>query len=363
MVDDIHILDALLYNKNGEHMLIYDLTLDELIEQLVSNGFKKYRANQIWDWLYQKKVSSFDQMNNLPSDLILYLSQHFIINPLEVVIESKSKDDGTIKVLFGLKDGNLIESVLMKQHYGNSICVTTQIGCNIGCSFCASGLLKKKRDLTAGEIIAQIIETERILGSRIQYVVVMGIGEPFDNYDELTRFLTIINHPKGLSIGARHITVSTSGIAPKIKTYAHFPLQVNLAISLHAPNDDIRSKLMKINKVYPIHTVIDAIKYYLKVAKRRVTIEYIMIDGINDQIETANELVTLLKGLNVYVNLIPYNEVIEAPYVRSKIENQLAFYDVLKKSNIQVTLRKEFGHDIEAACGQLRSKNLKEDHI
>lgn len=346
-----------MYNKCGEDMLIYDLSLGELTENLEKAQFKKYRASQIWHWLYEKKVENFSEMKNLPQDLITYLQDTFKISPLEVVVKTKSQD-GTIKVLFGLPDGNLIESVLMKQHYGNSICVTTQIGCNIGCSFCASGLLKKKRDLTSGEIIAQIIETERILGERIQYVVVMGIGEPFDNYDNLTKFLTIINHPKGLAIGARHITVSTSGIVPKIKEYAHFGLQVNLAISLHAPTNEIRSKLMKINQRYPVEEVIDAIKYYLKIAKRRVTIEYIMIDGINDSLEVAKDLVQLLRGLNVYVNLIPYNEVIEAPYKRSKYENQIIFYDHLKKENIQVTLRKEMGHDINAACGQLRSQNL-----
>jgi 23S rRNA (adenine2503-C2)-methyltransferase len=345
------------YNECGEDMLIYDLSLEELAVHLEKEQFKKYRASQIWHWLYEQKVKSFDEMKNLPVDLILHLKNTFQINPLEVVVKTKSQD-GTIKVLFGLSDGNLIESVLMKQHYGNSICVTTQIGCNIGCSFCASGLLKKKRDLTSGEIIAQIIETERILGERIQYVVVMGIGEPFDNYENLTKFLTIINHPKGLSIGARHITVSTSGIVPKIKEYAHFGLQVNLAISLHAPTNEIRSKLMKINQKYKVEEIIEAIKYYLKVAKRRVTIEYIMIDELNDSLETAKALVSLLRGLNVYVNLIPYNEVIEAPYKRSKLENQLIFYDHLKKENIQVTLRKEMGHDINAACGQLRSQNL-----
>jgi 23S rRNA (adenine2503-C2)-methyltransferase len=263
-----------------------------------------------------------------------------------------------MKCLYSLHDGHLIESVLMKHHYGNSICVTTQVGCNIGCSFCASGLLKKKRDLTAGEIISQIIETEKLLGERIAYVVVMGIGEPFDNYDRLIRFLTTINHPKGLAIGARHITVSTSGIVPKIKEYAHFPLQVNLAISLHAPNNEIRTKLMKINQAYPVEEVIGAIKYYLSVANRRVTIEYILIDGVNDSQEVATELVKVLRGLNVYVNLIPYNEVLEAPYKRSKSETMVAFYDTLKKNNIQVTLRKEQGHDINAACGQLRSQHL-----
>ncbi|HRX45592.1 MAG TPA: 23S rRNA (adenine(2503)-C(2))-methyltransferase RlmN, partial [Acholeplasmataceae bacterium] len=215
-------------------MLIYNLTYEELVQFLIDHNEKKYRADQIWQWLYRQKVQSFDEMNNLPAALIDLLKENFTLNALELVLKHVSAD-GTMKALYSLTDGHLIESVLMKQHYGNSICVTTQVGCNIGCSFCASGLLKKKRDLTAGEIIAQIIETERLLKERISYVVVMGIGEPFDNYTNLLKFLSTINHPKGLAIGARHITVSTSGIVPKIKEYAHMGLQVNLAISLHAP--------------------------------------------------------------------------------------------------------------------------------
>lgn len=343
--------------KIGDAMLIYDLTYEELVAFLNVNNHKKYRAEQIWNWLYKGKVSSFKEMTNLPDDLIKLLEDNYKVQAMELVLKHISAD-GTMKCLYSLQDGHLIESVLMKHHYGNSICVTTQVGCNIGCSFCASGLLKKKRDLTAGEIIAQIIETEKLLKERISYVVVMGIGEPFDNYENLMHFLTIINHPKGLAIGARHITVSTSGIVPKIKEYAHMGLQVNLAISLHAPNNQIRSKLMKINQAYPVEEVIGAIRYYLSVANRRVTIEYILIDGLNDMQEVALELVKVLRGLNVYVNLIPYNEVLEAPYKRSQTKTMEAFYDTLKKNNIQVTLRKEQGHDINAACGQLRSQHL-----
>ena len=338
-------------------MLIYDLTYEELVEFLSKNNHKKFRADQIWNWLYKQKVATFREMTNLPEELLVLLETNLKIQGLELVLKHTSAD-GTMKALYSLHDGHLIESVLMQHHYGNSICVTTQVGCNIGCSFCASGLLKKKRDLTAGEIIAQIIETERILKDRIAYVVVMGIGEPFDNYEQLMRFLTTINHPKGLEIGARHITVSTSGIVPKIKEYAHMGLQVNLAISLHAPNNEIRTKLMKINQRYPVEEVIGAIKYYLSVANRRVTIEYILIDGLNDSEETAQELSRVLRGLNVYVNLIPYNEVLEAPYKRSASEVMNKFYDVLMKNKIQVTLRKEQGHDINAACGQLRSQHL-----
>lgn len=338
-------------------MLIYDVTHEQLIEFVENNGHKKFRAGQIWHWLYKQKVSSFAEMNNIPQELITLLEESFEIAALELVMKHIS-NDGTIKCLYSLHDGHLIESVLMRQHYGNSICVTTQVGCNIGCSFCASGQLKKKRDLTAGEIIAQIIETEKILQERINYVVVMGIGEPFDNYPRLLQFLTTINHPKGLAIGARHITVSTSGIVPKIKEYAHMGLQVNLAISLHAPNDEIRSSLMVINKRFPVDEVLGAIKYYLSVTKRRVTIEYILIDEVNDHQHVAVELAQKLKGLNVYVNLIPYNEVLEASYKRSKTERMNLFYDTLKKHKVQVTLRKEQGHDINAACGQLRSQHI-----
>jgi len=338
-------------------MLIYNLTYEELVDFLSKNSHKKFRADQIWNWLYKQKVATFREMTNLPEELLVLLEETYKIQALELVLKHTSTD-GTIKALYSLHDGHLIESVLMQHHYGNSICVTTQVGCNIGCSFCASGLLKKKRDLTAGEIIAQIIETERILKDRIAYVVVMGIGEPFDNYEQLMRFLTTVNHPKGLEIGARHITVSTSGIVPKIKEYAHMGLQVNLAISLHAPNNEIRTKLMKINQRYPVEEVIGAIKYYLSVANRRVTIEYILIDGINDMPEVAEELCRVLRGLNVYVNLIPYNEVLEAPYKRSASQTMNTFYDILSKNKIQVTLRKEQGHDINAACGQLRSQHL-----
>lgn len=338
-------------------MLIYDLSYDELVSFLANHGYKTYRADQVWDWLYRQKVSSFDMMKNVPMELRDLLHERFVFTGLELVFKNVSSDD-TVKCLYRLHDGHLIETVLMRQHYGNSVCVTTQVGCNIGCRFCASGQLKKVRDLTAGEMIAQVIMTERILKEHISYVVVMGIGEPFDNYENLIRFLKTLNHQKGLAIGARHITVSTSGIVPKIRAYADFDLQVNLAVSLHAPNDSIRTGLMKINRTYPIKDLIDAIRYYIDVTNRRVTIEYILIDGVNDSKETATELVSLLRGLNVYVNLIPYNEVKGAPYRRSSKDTMLAFYDTLMKNRIQVTLRKEQGHDIDAACGQLRSRHL-----
>ena len=343
-------------------MLIYDLSFEQLVSWVKDQGEKPYRARQIWHFLYQMKVSTFEEMHNLPQSLIEALQASFKLNALEFVLKSVSQD-GTVKQLYSVHDGHLIEAVLMKHHYGNSICVTTQVGCNIGCSFCASGQLQKKRDLTAGEIIAQIIETEKQLEEKIQYIVVMGIGEPFDNYKNLTTFLKTVNDPKGLSIGARHITVSTSGIVPKIKAFAELGIQVNLAISLHAPNDEVRTSLMKINKTYNVDRVLEAVKEYLKITKRRVTFEYIMIHELNDSIELAQELADKIKGMNAYVNLIPYNEVIEAPYKRSSRDRMEAFYDVLKKNKIQVTLRKEQGHDINAACGQLRSQHAQKEML
>ena len=338
-------------------MLIYDISYDDLKKFMVDNNQKPFRADQVWQFVYKKKVDSFQDMSNLPSDLIELLENAFSFKALDLVVKHQSQD-GTLKCLYGLHDGHLIETVLMKHHYGNSVCVTTQVGCNIGCSFCASGILKKKRDLTAGEIIAQIVQTEKLLGERINYIVVMGIGEPFDNYKNLMQFLQTVNHPKGLAIGARHITVSTSGLVPKIKEFAHMGLQVNLAISLHAPDNDTRSRLMKINDRFHVEEVVEAIKYYLAETKRRVTIEYILIDNVNDTLEHAQRLAVLLRGMNVYVNLIPYNSVLEVDYKRSTIESQMQFYDYLKKNKIQVTLRKEQGHDINAACGQLRSQHL-----
>ncbi len=338
-------------------MHIYGITYEDLEQFLLDHDIKKYRTTQIWEWIYRHKVDSFDEMKNLPKDIIELLKNNFTFDSLEEVISNKSVD-GTIKYLFGLHDNHLIETVLMNHDYGRSVCVTTQVGCNIGCSFCASGVLKKKRDLTAGEIVSQIVKAEKMSKERISSVVVMGIGEPFDNYKNLVDFLSIINHPKGLAIGARHITVSTSGLIPRIKDFAHLGIQYNLALSLHAPNNEVRSSLMQINKRFPIEELIEAIKYYISVTNRRVTIEYILINEVNDSPEQALELAQLLRGMNVYVNLIPYNEVKEAPYIRSTLDRRKAFYKTLKDKGIQTTLRREQGHDIDAACGQLRSQHL-----
>ena len=326
-------------------------------EYMISLGEKPYRSSQIIEWLYRKKVKSFDEMSNISKSFIEQLKKDFVVDTIELSHMQKSAD-GTQKFLYKLSDGNLIECVLMNNEYGYSLCVTTEVGCNMGCVFCASGMKKKLRNLTTSEMVLEILKTEELTNLKISHVVVMGIGEPFDNYDNVLNFLSIINEPKGLEIGARHITVSTCGLVPKIYEYADFPLQVNLAISLHAPNNEIRNQIMPINKSYDIDKLIEAIKYYIDKTNRRVTIEYILLRGINDTNECANELANLLHGLNVYVNLIPYNEVLEKPYKRSSAEQMRSFFDVLKKRKINVQLRREQGSDIDAACGQLRSKAM-----
>ncbi len=339
---------------------IYNLSEDEFKLYLNNLGEKPFRAKQIMEWVYRHKIESFDEMTNVKKTFIEQLKNDFSLDLLEVVTHQVSSD-GTQKFLFRLADGNLIESVLMNNEYGYSICVTTQVGCNMGCVFCASGMKKKLRNLETAEIVMQLLTVEKVTGIKITHIVIMGIGEPFDNYENVTRFMKIVNYPLGLEIGARHITVSTSGLVPKIKEFADFDLQVNLAISLHAPNNDIRNEIMKVNKSYPIEELIEAIKYYIEKTNRRVTIEYILLKDINDSRDCANELADLLHGLNIYVNLIPYNEVIEKPYKRSTKETMQAFFDQLKKRRINVQLRREQGGDIDAACGQLRSKQMKKE--
>jgi len=339
---------------------IYNLSEDDFKLYLNNLGEKPFRAKQIMEWVYRHKIQSFDEMTNVKKSFIEQLKNDFSLDLLEVVTHQVSSD-GTQKFLFRLHDSNLIESVLMNNEYGYSICVTTQVGCNMGCVFCASGMKKKLRNLETAEIVMQLLTVEKVTGIKITHIVIMGIGEPFDNYDNVTRFMKIVNYPLGLEIGARHITVSTSGLIPKIREFADFDLQVNLAISLHAPNNDIRNNIMAVNKSYPIEDLIDAIKYYIDKTNRRVTIEYILLKDINDSRANANELADLLHGLNVYVNLIPYNEVIEKPYKRSTKESMQAFFDQLKKRRINVQLRREQGGDIDAACGQLRSKQMKKE--
>lgn len=333
---------------------IYNLTYEELEKFLIDNNEKKYRASQIFEWLYDKRVSSFSLMTNLSKDLILLLESSFSISKLELV--NKEEDVDVSKYLFKLFDGEHIESVLMRHNYGLSLCISSQVGCNMSCSFCESGRRKKVRNLYAYEMILQIMMIEELINEKITHIVIMGIGEPFDNFDNLVRFIKIANFHKSLNIGSRHITVSTCGIVPKIYEFSKLPFQVNLAISLHAPNDELRNKLMPINKVYPLKELMRSVKDYISLTNRRVTFEYILLDGINDSKVHAKELCSLVKGLNCYINLIPYNENSNISYKRSKKDTIMNFYDIIKKENVNVTIRREFGSNISAACGQLRSK-------
>ncbi|WP_342269052.1 23S rRNA (adenine(2503)-C(2))-methyltransferase RlmN [Spiroplasma endosymbiont of Aspidapion aeneum] len=343
---------------------IFDFTNEMLKEYLIKNDFKPFAADQIFDWVYKKWELDFNNMLNLSKKLREHLSNNFEVQILST-LKSEVSIDKTIKNLNLLTDKKTIETVLMQQEYGRSICVTTQVGCKMSCTFCASGLIKTERNLTTGEIVSQVYAMNLDLRKKfaqnpidenksVSHIVIMGIGEPFDNFENVINFIKIVNDPKALDIGIRHITVSTCGIVPKIFEFANLNMQVNLAISLHAPNNYIRNKLMPINKVYPIEKLIEAINYYIDKTNRRVTIEYILIEGINDSIDNAIELSNIIKGINCYVNLIPYNMVLENSYKKSR--NILEFYNTLKSKKINVVIRKEYGSDINAACGQLRAK-------
>lgn len=340
---------------------IYDYTLEQLQEWTEQNGEQKFRAGQIFDWLYVKRVTSFDEMSNLSKALRDKLEQQFQFVTLSEITRFESKD-GTVKFLFGLHDDHAIETVIMKHNYGNSICVTTQVGCRIGCTFCASTLGGLKRNLTAGEIVAQVVKAQQILDTRkerVSSIVIMGTGEPFENYEPTMNFLRIMIHEKGLNIGQRHITVSTSGIVPSIYKFADENTQINLAISIHAPNDALRSKLMPVNRRFPFADVMEALRYYIAKTGRRVTFEYALIGGVNDQPEHAEELGDVLQGLLCHVNLIPVNYVPERNYVRTSRDDIFTFQRILERKKINTTIRREQGHDIAAACGQLRAKHME----
>lgn len=350
-------------NQTETKPSIYSMQLDELKEWLKQHNEKAFRAEQIFDWLYKKRVSSFADMSNLSKSLRDLLEEHFIFTTLKTLIQQTSSD-GTIKFLFELNDGYSIETVLMRHNYGNSVCVTTQVGCRIGCTFCASTLGGLKRNLEAGEIVAQVVKVQQALDEteeRVDSIVIMGIGEPFDNYDNMMSFLKIVNHDKSLNIGARHITVSTSGIIPKIYQFADENMQINFAISLHAPNTELRSRLMPINRAYSLPELIKAVRYYTNKTGRRVSFEYGLFGSVNDQVEHAEELANLIKGLKCHVNLIPVNYVPERDYVRTPKKQIQLFEKTLKDRGVNVTIRREQGHDIDAACGQLRAKERKEE--
>lgn len=334
-------------------MNIYSMTIQELENYFENMNEKKYKAKQIYDWLYKKRVENFDEMSNVKKTVIQKLKQDFKLQKPKILKIQHAKD--VHKYLFELEDKNKVEAVLMNHDYGNSLCVSTQVGCNMGCAFCESGRLKKVRNLNVDEMVCQILLVEKMQKIRISHVVLMGIGEPFDNYENVLKFIKIINSDFALAIGARHITISTCGIVPKIKQFTKENMQVNLAISLHAPNDELRSRLMKINKAYPLKEVISSVKEYITVTNRKVTFEYIMLKNVNDTDDCALQLSKFIKGLNAYVNLIPYNETSHIEFKKTSHDKVMHFYDVLKKNKINVTIRKEFGGEVDAACGQLRS--------
>lgn len=337
-------------------MNLYQMTLEDLEKYFESIGEKKFKALQVYEWLYQKKKTNVDEFTNLKKELREKLKEDFSFKRPEIIKREIDKD--VQKFLFLLEDGEKIEAVLMEHNYGLSVCVSSQVGCNMGCAFCESGRLKKVRNLKAHEMVLQVLTIEELLAREIHSVVIMGIGEPLDNYDNVMQFIKIINHPKGLAIGARHITLSTCGIIPKIKELSHLGIQINLAISLHAPNDELRSKLMPINKAYPLKELMNTLKEYIALTHRRVTMEYILLQGVNDGESHAHELATLLRGMNAYVNLIPYNETNHLEFKKSSKERIDRFFNVLKQEKINVTIRREFGSKISAACGQLRSKEV-----
>ncbi|HBI03926.1 MAG TPA: 23S rRNA (adenine(2503)-C(2))-methyltransferase RlmN [Paenibacillaceae bacterium] len=341
---------------------IYNYTLEELKTWLTQQGEKAFRATQLFDWLYVKRANSFADMSNLSKTLRDKLEESFTFVPLTEITRQVSSD-GTVKFLFSLHDGHAIETVIMRHNYGNSVCVTTHVGCRMGCTFCASTLTGVKRNLEPGEIVAQVLAAQKALDEeeeRVSHIVVMGIGEPFENYESLWAFLRIVNEEKGLKIGQRHITVSTSGVVPQIYRFADENTQINLAISLHAPNDVLRSKLMPVNRRYPLHELMESIKYYIATTGRRITFEYGLFGKVNDQPAHARELIELVKGLKCHINLIPVNYVPERDFIRSSKNDIAQFKKILEEEGLNVTIRREQGSDIAAACGQLRAQHANQ---
>ena len=339
-------------------MNFYDFTQEELENYLIENGFKKYNSTQIIEWVYEKKITDFNLMTNLSKKLISFCNENIKFEELNVVKVEKSNLAN--KYLLELSDHNKIECVLMNHDYGYSLCVSSQVGCNMGCSFCESGRLKKVRDLRLSELVSQVLFVSKYENIRIDSIVVMGIGEPFDNFENIKRFIKVVTNNKMINIGQRHLTISTCGLVPKIYEFADLETGVNLAVSLHAPNNEIRDKIMKVNHAYKIEKVMEALDYYIKKTNRRVTIEYIMLEGINDSDKCAYELASLVKGKLMYVNLIPYNETSNFTMKRSNDFKIKSFYDILKSNNVNVTIRKEMGGNLSAACGQLRANNMEE---
>ncbi len=334
---------------------IFGYTKEMLEDYFIKMGEKKFKATQVFEWLYIHNEYNIANFSNIKKEVLAKMQEDFNADfiKIEQVLEGKDVK----KFLFRLLDGEKIEAVLMEHDYGLSVCVSSQVGCNMGCKFCESGRLKKVRNLETYEIVEQILLIQKYINKRINSIVMMGIGEPFDNYNNIINFIKIVNDPKGLAIGSRHITVSTCGLIPKIKEFSNLELQVNLAISLHGATDEVRNKIMPVNKVYNIEALIDTIKEYIAKTNRRVTIEYVMLNMINDSENDAINLANLLKGLNVYVNLIPYNETKNIGFKKSSKDRIDKFFNILNSRKINVTVRREFGGNIKAACGQLRSES------
>ena len=334
------------------------LTFDELAEFVAELKEPKFRTKQIFEWL-SKGVCDFDEMTNLSKATREKLREKSYISKLEIERKLVSKLDGTTKYLFRLDDGNCIETVVMRYNHGLSVCISSQVGCLMGCAFCASTIGGKVRDLTSGEILNQIIFAQKDLGERISNVVMMGIGEPFDNFCNVVKFLKNVNNPDGLNIGYRHISISTCGIIPKIDELADMKIPINLCISLHAPNNKIRDKIMPVNKKYRIEELIRACKRYIDKTTRRITFEYSLIKGVNDREEDAKELVELLSGMLCHVNLIPVNRVEESGFEHGDKKSIMSFSEYLNNRKINATVRRELGSDINASCGQLRRDSMK----
>lgn len=335
------------------------MNYDELSNEIISLGFPKFRVNQIFSWVHEKCVNSFDEMTNISKDMRLKLSENFIISSCIINTKLVSEIDDTVKYLFELSDGEYVESVVMKYKYGYSVCISTQVGCKMGCTFCASAIGGFVRQLTAGEMLSEIYTAQNDLNVKISHLVLMGTGEPLDNYDNVIKMLELITDEKGQNMSMRHISLSTCGIVPKIYDLAEKKLGLTLSVSLHAPNDMIRSNSMPINNKFSIDELLKACKYYEKTTNRRISFEYAMIKGFNDSDECALELAGRLKGMLCHVNLIPINNVRETKYIKSSVDRQKRFIDILESRGITATVRRTLGSDINASCGQLRASKRK----
>lgn len=342
-----------------ERIDIKSMTLQELEDYLTGMGEKRFRAKQIYQWLHIHHVTGFEEMTNLPEALREKLRQQAVITVLREELVQISQVDGTRKYLFALADGNMIESVLMKYRHGNSVCVSSQVGCRMGCRFCASTLDGLVRNLTASEILEQIYRIGESIGERISNVVVMGSGEPLDNYDELVRFIRLLSDENGMNISQRNITVSTCGLVPRMRQLADLKLQITLALSLHASSQEKREELMPVARSYGLDEVLEACRYYFDQTGRRITFEYSLVGGVNDTQEDAKRLAELTRGMNCHINLIPVNPIKERDYIQSEQRDILNFKNKLEKNGINVTIRREMGRDIDGACGQLRKRYLE----